>query len=227
MQINKVFDEWSAAYTEKMTRWVPFYLEAVAALYSGVPEWFNPDSILDLGCGNGNAFNLFLHHYPNAQFTLLDASEEMINLCKTRFSRYSNISYQQTLFQETAFQSASFDLITASYSLHHLRGDEKAQIFKKIFKWLKPNGILTLCDLHIGRTEKTLYHAFLKTWEHDARKAGTPDEEWEYLMDHHMTYDFPDSFENTRQWLLDAGFSEVNISWQEGYWMTLLVQKPS
>lgn len=49
-----------------------------------LPSRFNPESILDLGCGPGDMSSRLYSQFPNSNFTFLDGSEFMLDHCKKR-----------------------------------------------------------------------------------------------------------------------------------------------
>ena len=217
-EIAKVFDDFSTDYTSKMVRYVPFYLKMLESLVSYLPEDFKPASILELGSGNGNVTSLLLHHFPGASYHLVDASKQMLDLCKERFSQHQNITYEQALFQDLHLPDNSFDLVVAGISLHHLDGSEKRSIFPRIHSWLKSSGIFGCCDLMINKNDNPYHSTILKEWEAYMKEHGAGQEDWEWLMDHYDTYDRPDAFSDQQKWLIDLGFANVKLSWNDGPW---------
>jgi ubiquinone/menaquinone biosynthesis C-methylase UbiE len=82
------FNEFSKNYTNDMIGVVPRYLNLLSSCVGHFPKNFSPQSILDLGCGNGNLTTLLLKSLPKATVTLVDASSEMIELCRKQFENY-------------------------------------------------------------------------------------------------------------------------------------------
>ena len=122
------FDQFSNHYTEDMIRIVPHYLRLLSSLSDSLPDDFAAYRILDLGCGNGNVTALLLEKFPDAEYTLLDASPDMLELCRDRFPG-NNITYVRRYFRDYTFPEDYFDLITACFSLHHCDSREKQWIF--------------------------------------------------------------------------------------------------
>ena len=164
------FDQFSGNYTEDMTKCVPHYPKLLSCFCDCLPDDFSPDAILDLGCGNGNVTALLLKEFPHAHYTLLDASAEMLALCKQRFS-WNNVTCIERYFRDYDFPRCRFDLITASFSLHHLDSGEKQWIFPILFDALKPGGLFTCSDLMISK-------------QHD--QYETLCEEWRLFVDSHF-----------------------------------------
>ncbi len=112
------FNEFSKNYTNDMIGCVPHYLQLVSSFVKSLPANFNPNSILDLGCGNGNITAQLVSYFPNATFTLVDASSDMIDLCRNRFRGYDFI-YTNKYFKDFLFNTENYDLVVAGFSLHH------------------------------------------------------------------------------------------------------------
>ena len=92
-------------------------------------------SILDLGCGSGRDSAYFIDH--GFDVTAMDASEEMCDLASIHIGQdVLNLSFDEIDFDEV------FDGIWACASLLHVPGDKIEDIFKKIKKSLKINGVL-------------------------------------------------------------------------------------
>lgn len=89
------FNDFSKNYTNDMIGCVPHYLSLISSFTKQLPTNFNPTAILDLGSGNGNVTAQLIPYFPNATFTLVDASAEMIALCRSQFKDY-DIVYVHT-----------------------------------------------------------------------------------------------------------------------------------
>jgi tRNA (cmo5U34)-methyltransferase len=226
MNIAQEFNTWQDGYTDKVLRWVPHYQELLHSAAGGLFNGADPQQVLDLGCGNGNATALLLAQFPAASFTLLDASEEMLSACEARFGHQFGFERVQTYFETTQFEPQRFDLIVAVLALHHLPAGEKQRLFAAIRSWLKPGGVFRYADLFASKTWPYYEKEVIADWKAQALQRGTTEEEWAALMQHHERYDFPDTFEDTLAWLRDAGFESVGITWQSGFWGNITAAAP-
>ncbi|ADQ41932.1 Methyltransferase type 11 [Caldicellulosiruptor acetigenus I77R1B] len=91
--------------------------------------------ILDLGCGSGRDTKYFLG--KGYDVVAVDGSIEMVKLS----SEYTGKKTLHMTFQEIDFEE-EFDGIWACASLLHVRRDEISSILYKIYRALKPNGVL-------------------------------------------------------------------------------------
>jgi tRNA (cmo5U34)-methyltransferase len=219
MDISNEFNTWQSGYTGKILRWVPHYQELLGSVLESLASDFTPSHILDLGCGNGNGTDLLMRRFPGASFTLVDASEEMLEACRERFKDRPNaIRYVQGLFQDIELEAESADLAIAVLAFHHLKGEEKQALFPSLCSWLRPGGRLAYADLFASKRSAAYPDEVLIPWERYAKSRGTEDQEWDALMDHHAKYDFPDSYADTLAWLESAGFQNCRIALQKGPW---------
>lgn len=215
--IKSEFNEFSVNYTEDMVRCVPHYLKLLSLFTEGLPQDFTPKHILDLGCGNGNVAERLLQSFPKARLELLDASEKMIDLCKMRFQQYS-VDYIISYFKDFNFDEGRHDMITAGFSLHHCASDEKQDLFKKIYKSLMPRGVFCFSDLMIDK-KKQEHMSFLIEWENFVRTNHSNDEKWLWLMEHYHEFDKPDALESQLGWLENAGFTSIETTVLDSYWV--------
>lgn len=225
MEISKVFDELSDQYTEKIKRWVPYYQELLNAAKDSLGTTISPSEILDLGCGNGNLTALLTESFPQANYYMLDASKEMIQLAKARFSSNPRIQFHEDYFQNVQFPDSTFDLVVAAFSLHHLKSEEKVTLISNIFGWLKPGGRFVYIDLMIDKRAKE-HSRLIDEWKNYAFAHQTSEDEWTYIMEHYASFDFPDSREKTSYWLKESGFNQMN-SRSMGEWWTIIVATKS
>ncbi len=222
--LNKEFNTWQQDYNAKIRRWVPAYDQLIESM-TNLPENFKPVDILDLGSGNGNATGALLEKYPNAHFTLVDASEDMIVATQERFKSQKEIAYKEKYFQDLNFLPNSFDLVTAGLAFHHLDQVDKQALFAQIYLWLRPGGRLSISDLFATKQNPDYATQVIKPWEEFAKEQGTADEEWINLMEHHKEYDFPDTLEDHISWLEFVGFKGAKNTFRQGHWGNLQVFK--
>ena len=217
------FDEFSKNYTNDMIGCVPHYLQLISSFVKYLPVNFNPTSILDLGCGNGNITAQLIPCFPNASFTLVDASSEMIDLCRNKFNGY-DISYSNNYFKDFIFNTESYDLIVAGFSLHHCDNLEKQSIFKDIHFALKKGGIFSYSDLMITKTNPD-HPLILKKWNEFVNNNFPDGEKWAWIMEHYEAFDKPTDYLVQIEWLKNAGFTNIQIPFKKDYWVYLQAVK--
>jgi len=129
--------------------------------------------ILDLGCGAGEPVaRYFISH--GWQVTGVDFSQRMLELA----SKYApDMKAIRADIREVEFVPDQFDAVTATYSLFHLPFAEHPGVFRKIYKWLKPNGRILFTYAtkeYTGSEEFSGYKKFIDTDLYYSHK--TPEE---------------------------------------------------
>jgi len=82
-----------------------------------------------------------------------------------------------------------FDLVSSALAVHHLDGDEKADLFRRLREVLLPGGRFVLADLVVPSGGP------------DAVRGATDG------------YDKPDTVQDQVRWLQEAGFARVSVTW--------------
>lgn len=215
--IASEFNEFSVNYTRDMTKCVPHYINLIDAFVNDLPKGFLPKTLLDLGCGNGNVTSHLLQLFPNSKYVLVDASEEMISLCKQRFKGH-HVQYVTSYFEDFKFKSNAIDMITAGFSLHHVDSENKKDLFKKIYQSLLTGGIFGYSDLMIDKN-KPEHSKLLEDWKAFVYRNFPDGEKWEWLMEHYEQFDKPNDSKDQIKWLQQAGFKNIETSVMEKYWV--------
>ena len=96
-----------------------------------------PQSILDIGCGNGSFTSVLAATFRCSKFTAVDTSIQRM------FSR-DNIVFTEGKVEQLPFVSESFDLVITTLSLHHWK--EKSEGIREIYRVLKKEGRLIIGD---------------------------------------------------------------------------------
>ncbi len=217
------FNEFSKNYTGDMIACVPRYMDLVNSFVKELPENFQPGNILDLGCGNGNITAKLISEFPDANYLLVDASAEMISICRKQFQKYK-VRYANTYFKDFEFKTDTFDLVVAGFSLHHCEDAEKQQMFRKIYTSLKPGGRFLYSDLMISKDHPD-HPELLKTWKDFVSKTFPDGEKWDWIMEHYEAFDRPANYQDQVEWLRNSGFADIEIPFKDGYWIFLQAVK--
>ena len=104
--------------------------------------------LLDIGTGRGELISTLLQEqYPFSEIIGIDTSDKTLNLCKEEFKNYEHVNFMLMSAEEMLFDNESFDTICISNTLHHLPPVSLTKVFKEIFRVLKPNGKLLICEM--------------------------------------------------------------------------------
>jgi tRNA (cmo5U34)-methyltransferase len=133
-------------------------------------------SMLDIGCGAGNWTLRMLQKIPDLNCTLLDISSAMLETARERVSRSTKgtITVIKNDMREAGLGEDCFDIIVASASLHHLRGDaEWESVFAKIARSLRKGGCFIISDL-VRQNDDRLTALVYEGWERYLEETGGP-----------------------------------------------------
>lgn len=222
--VQGFFDRLSDDYSAAIQRCFPRYSEMLWTLTAYLPHGWHPARILELGCGTGNLSVTLAHAFPEASFYFVDLSTESLDVLSKRLS--SSVQYQAEPrdMRELQFAEESFDWITSSIAIHHLRSEEKMLLFKSAHRWLRPGGIFSYADQFRGATSE-LYSHHMANWKQLSQASGATDEEWRMWMAHQDAHDHHDTLGDQIDWLRDAGFRSVDCVWRYLLWTVVQAEK--
>ena len=179
--------------------------------------------ILDLGAGTGLLTKYLFEKYPEAEFTLLDMSEEMLKVAKNRFRNYNNFKYITADYTTHNFNN-TFDIIVSSLSIHHVEDVNKKKLYKTIYNTLNPEGIFLNADQVIGSTPN-IDNAYQRNWMEkiDENKFTGPEKD---TAIERMKFDKPATLDDNLKWIRDCGFEDVDIYYKYYNFCIFYAKKP-
>ncbi len=131
---------------------IPGYIPICNAMLDVVwslPE--RPHDVLDLGCGPGTAtVAIAPASHPEGMVTLVDGSQRMLESAKGLLGNHVRCSFLGDFTNPEIIGDACppnrYDLILASFALHHITADEKRTVITHLGRALKPGALLMLAD---------------------------------------------------------------------------------
>ncbi len=149
---------------------------------------FDALRILDLGIGTGETSVRLLERHPEATVFGIDESPTMLAAAVERLGTRMGGS-RVGLLQEP-LPTGEFDLVVSALAIHHLDGEEKADLFQRLRRAVAPAGRFVLGDLIV------------------------PEGPAVALGDLTPGYDKPSTISEQLGWLRDAGF-KASVAWSE------------
>jgi ubiquinone/menaquinone biosynthesis C-methylase UbiE len=109
------------------------------------------DVAADLGCGSGQV-TLALAARTSSVLAI-DVSQKMIDLLleNARRAGAANVEGRALPIEQLDLPAGSFDLVVTNYAFHHLRDEDKPEVVKRVFTWLRPGGRFVVGDMMFGR----------------------------------------------------------------------------
>lgn len=174
------------SYPDVMAEEIPDYPRLQTELAEAVAE-MESRSILDLGVGSGLTAQRVAEALPQTHIHGIDESDDMLTgAAKVLDPDRTFLSHGKL---EDSLPGGPFDLVMSILAVHHLDGEGKADLFKRINEVLVEGGRFVLADLVVPP---------------DPADVVTPID---------GVIDTPSSLADQLEWLGDAGFTH-RVTWQ-------------
>ncbi|MEK4029446.1 MULTISPECIES: class I SAM-dependent methyltransferase [Bacillaceae] len=205
--LQEKFNENAPHYDEQRKKLIPCFDDFYSIPLSIIETTKEAPAVLDIGAGTGLFSSFAKERYPDAQITLIDLSEKMMDVAKERFRKDKKIDYIIADYTEYKFDQ-KFDIIISSLSIHHLRDVEKKKLYKKIFTWLHEDGMFLNADQVLGHTPfiESLYQ---NDWKHKIEASGLTKAEIQAAYER-TKLDNMATLEDQISWLQESGFTDVD-----------------
>ncbi len=133
--VRKAYDSCAAAYAESR-------MAEPGNEIRGLSDRLNDgDAVLDIGCGAGVPIAKSLA--ARYRVTGVDVSPEMIRRAQQNVPAGN---FKCADIMSTQLPPSSFDAVIAFYAIFHIPREEHPDLFRRVYRWLKPGGYL-LCTL--------------------------------------------------------------------------------
>ena len=173
-----------ATYLENMQADIPVFDE-LQEQTAKATEGVDARDILELGIGTGETAKRVLARHPDARLVGIDESEAMLGAADLDADlRVARL--------EDPLPEGPYDLVVSCLVIHHLDGDGKRDLFRRIAAILRPHGRFVLGDVVLPEEDL------------DAVTPTTPG------------FDRPDRLADQLGWLNEAGFdAEPTWAWRD------------
>ena len=146
-QVRTQFNSLSSEYDAHRRKLIP----AFDAFYDAGVEFLafgqSAPAVLDVGAGTGIFTERLLKRYPNAVVTLLDFSENMLDLAREKFARNPNISFAPGDFSDADIGKSQYDIVISALALHHLDEEGKRAFYARLHTALRERGEFVNADI--------------------------------------------------------------------------------
>jgi tRNA (cmo5U34)-methyltransferase len=201
------FNQIANKYDEQRRYFIPCfddYYKTCTSFLSAIKNDFK--SILDLGAGTGLLSKYLFDNFPNAQFTLVDVSDQMLEIARKRFSGLKNFKFIISDYSKE-LPGNKFDLITSALSIHHLHDDNKLELYSAIYNKLEDNGYFLNLD-QFNASSGIVNKSYTEWWYDYIKQSISPemkDGSWQQRRE----LDKENTVPETINFLNEAGFKTV------------------
>lgn len=211
----------TADYDRQIRTFIPHYDEILDAAAQALDALDRPAKVLlDLGTGSGALAARCLQRLPAARVVGIDSDGAMLSMASKRLGRRLT-----TIVGD--FTTASYprcDVVTASFSLHHVAAaGVKQRVFAKAFDALGPGGLLVDADSLLAADARLVNKGLVEWRRHLAATHGDAGaRRFMRAWAKEDTY-FPLDLEVGL--LRNVGFV-VDVVWRRGAFAVLAAKKP-
>ncbi len=220
-QVLKKFNEHAATYDEQRKKLIPCFDDFYSIPISLIESDKTQPTVLDIGAGTGLISAYLKEKFPEAQLTLIDLSEKMLEVAKQRFQDeeidYVTADYTTYKFEQT------FDIIISSLSIHHLSDEEKRKLYQNVYTWLNPGGIFINADQVLGHTP-SIDSMYKQDWWEKISASGLTPKQLDEARER-TKLDRMSTLQQQLDWLTESGFRDVDCVYKYFNFVVLVGKK--
>jgi tRNA (cmo5U34)-methyltransferase len=222
-------DEVARVFDDMIDRSVPFYAEVIESAAQLLDRFLNEGELVcDLGCSTGSTLLQFSRILGHKQLRFLgcDNSPAMLEEARQKaemFGKGKQIEFRCSNIVD--FSEKNVDAVVLNYTLQFLRPLQRMEFLQRIFKALRPGGILILSektildDQRLNRDFIHIYHQFKKARGYSELEIARKREALENVL-------IPFSREENLEMLHSCGFCSVTTFFQWFNFCSILAVKP-
>jgi SAM-dependent methyltransferase len=211
---DQLFEEWPV-YEKLLIHDYMDHRAFFARLQAEVQLRFQqPPAILDLGCGDLTPILPMLAAVPVQRYVGIDESDVALAIAGNRLAErgYSCRLIQGNLVEALEGIPGPFDVVLASFSLHHLadRADKLLTLMRSA-KLLAGDGFFAMIDVFCEEAEPR--DRYIERWiaNAESRYRQLQPAEKALLYDHVRARDFPLSLDDWRELGREAGLPRFDV----------------
>ncbi|CCG41454.1 class I SAM-dependent methyltransferase [Magnetospirillum molischianum] len=211
--IGAVFDRAAASYDTGRRRLIPCFDEFYSSALDLVTEALPPGGrVLDLGAGTGLLTALVADARPDADFTLTDLSEGMLERARTRFADRPNSIHFRAMDHLALDDVAAYDVVMSALSIHHLEDDGKRRLYAACARALKPGGRFVNAD-QVSGDDAAMEARYWQHWRDRVGASGLDQVEIDAAIER-QSFDRRAPLAPQLDWLREAGLSAVECRYK-------------
>jgi tRNA (cmo5U34)-methyltransferase len=207
--IRQAFNKFAQDYDSQREYIIPEMRQYYGAAVWAMETMEQKPAILDVGAGTGLLSALLLEKFPDARLTLMDISENMLDMARKRFASRPDTAYIICDYSRSDL-GGPYDLVCSALSIHHLSPEDKRQLFGRIYRALKPGGMFVNADQADGETPY-FRDRYLGYWNDFLKSGPMTDAQHAEILKRRDSLDRNEKLLVQLTWLSGAGFSDVDV----------------
>lgn len=224
MDAKQVFNAAAADYDRPRRQLVPYFDDFYGTALSLIPHPADsPIRVLDLGAGTGLLSALVAEVFPQASFTLVDISTEMLAKARARFADRPGFGFRVLDLAADPLEG-EYDVAVSALALHHLEHPDLAKAFRNIYGALVSGGVFINADQTLGSSPEN-ERQFDQAWHRDIRAQGSSEADVTAAVER-MKADKTATLADQLAWLREAGFIDVECWYRRYRFAVYSGQKP-
>jgi tRNA (cmo5U34)-methyltransferase len=221
--VRQAFNKFAQEYDTHREYIIPQMREYYGAAVWAMEAPAHPPEILDVGAGTGLFSAILLEKFPDARLTLMDISENMLDMARKRFTARPDTGYVVCDYSRSEL-GGPYDLICSALSIHHLAPEDKCELFCRIFAALRPGGMFVNADQADGETEY-FRQRYLDYWNDFLKSGPMTEDQHAEILKRRDTLDRNEKLSTQLRWLCDAGFSDVDVVYKNRTFIVTVARK--
>lgn len=166
-ELTAVFNQQASSYNTQWTRMAPIFHGLYFLIESVFAKLPAEARILSVGAGTGNELIHFAEKFPGWNFTVVEPSGAMLDICRYQVKKFGFTSrcyfhegYLDSLPIEKMHDAATCVLVSQFITEQAAR----SIFFQQIANRLQPDGMLAIADLSYEVAAEN-YNALLEVWQ--------------------------------------------------------------
>ena len=215
-------------FADMIDRSVPGYPAIITMIETLTEHYAQPGSTLyDLGCSLGAA-TLSMRRGIGAdgcQIIAIDNSEAMVERCRKAIERDHRPTPVKIICGDMReIEIADASVVVLNFTLQFISPEERFQLLEKIFKGMRPGGVLILSekvvfdDAHLNEVLIDIHHDFKRAHGYSDLEVSQKRSALENVL-------LPETIATHRDRLAQAGFTSVDVWFQCFNFMSMLAVK--
>lgn len=184
--------------------------------------------VVDIGAGSGWLSKALLEAFPRAHVIALDGSAAMLEHARQLLAPFGERAEVRPFELESPSWlqelTGPVRCFLSCLVIHHLEDGAKRELLRALHRHLEPGGAVLIADIVRPSSEWGRRHA-ARAWDQDARRRSVEltgalaayetlaRDRWNWFEHPDDPMDKPATLLDQLQWLVEAGFTGVDVFW--------------